>query len=232
VWNLGRCCPVSAAEDGAQDQSQPIRALARLYDNYVHLAVAADTGISTLADLRGQRVSTGATGSGTEVIVHRLLEVAGMDPGDDLVQHQLNIDESADALEAGKIAAFFFSSGLPTAAIHRLAADGTIRLVDLAEEAALLRAEYGELYSERSIPHSVYGLPTTTTVGVPNYLVVSEDMDDELAHDLTQLLFSARDELANAHPEARRLNLRAAFSTYPVELHPGAARYYRETRAS
>ncbi|NED99707.1 TAXI family TRAP transporter solute-binding subunit [Phytoactinopolyspora halotolerans] len=225
---------VELAVIGAEpfDQPQPIRALARLYDNYVHLAVTADSDIRTLADLRGHPVSTGAADSGTEVIVNRLLQVAEMDPAVDLQRHRLNIDESAAALMNGEITAFFFSAGLPTEAIRRLADEDEIRLIDLAEMAPVMRSEYGELYSERSIPHSVYGLLPITTIGVPNYLVVSAEMDDSLAYALTELLFSARDELAEAHPEARRLNLRAAFSTYPVELHPGAVEYYRDARRS
>ncbi|WP_246222474.1 TAXI family TRAP transporter solute-binding subunit [Phytoactinopolyspora limicola] len=225
---------VQLAAEGADpfDEQQPIRALARLYDNYVHLAVAIESDIRTLDDLRGHEVSTGAAGSGTEVIVDRLLEVAQMDAEADIHRHRLNIDESAVAIAEGEISAFFFSAGLPTAAIKELAEAGRIRLVDLGDQVPLMRERFGELYTERSIPRSMYGMPATTaTIGVPNYLVVHEDMDESLAFQLTELLFTARDELARAHPEARRLNLRAAFSTYPLDLHDGAARYYREERS-
>jgi TRAP transporter TAXI family solute receptor len=230
AFSLADSVALAVAGEAPFEEPQPVRALARLYDNYVHLVVAADSGIHALEDLRGHPVSTGAVGSGTELIVDRLLELSGIDPDEGLLRSRMNIDESALALQAREISAFFFSSGLPAAAIEELAAAGRIRLIDLSAQVRPMREQYGELYSERSIPRSVYGLPATATIGVPNYLIVREDMDEELARQLTGLLFTARDALADAHPEARRLNLRAAFSTYPVELHPGAAAYYRRTR--
>ncbi|GAA1895332.1 TAXI family TRAP transporter solute-binding subunit [Streptomyces sodiiphilus] len=230
AFSLADSAALAAAGEPPFEDPQPVRALARLYDNYVHLVVARDSGIRSLEDLRGRRVSTGAEGSGTELIVDRLLELSGIEPGSDLERSRLNIDASAAALAAGELSAFFFSSGLPAQAVGELADAGNIRLVDLAEHAGPMRARYGELYAERSIPQSVYGLPATGTIGVPNYLIVHADMDRELARWLTGVLFAAREELADAHPEARRLNLRGAFSTYPVELHPGAADHYREAR--
>ncbi|NDL59952.1 TAXI family TRAP transporter solute-binding subunit [Phytoactinopolyspora mesophila] len=231
AFSLADSVSLAVNGDDPFGEPQPVRALARLYDNYVHFVVAAESDIWSLDDLRGHPVSTGAAGSGTEVIVDRLLEVAAMDPASDIMRHRLNIDESAVALAAGEISAFFFSAGLPTAAISELADAERIRLIDLSEQVPQMRERFGELYSERSIPRSMYGLETTTTIGVPNYLVVREDMDESLAYELTALLFNARDELARAHQEARRLNLRAAFSTYPVELHAGAIRYYRAARS-
>ncbi|MDB1088979.1 TAXI family TRAP transporter solute-binding subunit [Streptomyces sp. ACA25] len=230
AFSLADSVALAVAGEPPFEEPQPVRTLARLYDNYVHLVVASDSDINSLADLRGHPVSTGAEGSGTELIVDRLLELAGIDPGTDLARQRLNIDGSASALASGELSAFFFSSGLPAGAIHALADAGRIRLIDLSREVTPMRERYGELYTERSIPQSVYGLPATGTIGVPNYLVVGADLDDDLARALTGLLFTARDELAEAHPEARRLNLRAAYSTYPAELHPGAVQYYRETR--
>ncbi|MFP3988171.1 TAXI family TRAP transporter solute-binding subunit [Streptomyces sp. E11-3] len=231
AFSLADSVALAVSGEPPFDSPQPVRTLARLYENYVHLVVAADTDIHSLADLRGHAVSTGAAGSGTEVIVERLLEVSGVDSGQGHVdRHQLDLDTSVRALKAGRVSAFFFSSGLPARAIRDLARTHPIRLVDLADQVGPMRDRYGELYSERSIPRSMYGLPATATIGVPNYLIVHRDMDEQLAYELTRLLFVARDELADAHREARRLNKRAAFSTYPAALHPGAVRYYRQAR--
>ncbi|MFI7050996.1 TAXI family TRAP transporter solute-binding subunit [Streptosporangium canum] len=210
---------------------QPVRALARLYDNYVHLVVQAGSGITSLAGLRGKAIAGGAAGSGTEVIVERLLRVADLDPDRDLTVRSMDLEASAEALRAGSIDAFFFSGGLPTKTISELAARRIIRLVDLRSYAGPMRRRHGEFYSERTIPASAYGLPESGTIGVPDYLIVREDMDDALAYALTELLFTHREALEEAHPEARRLNVRAAFSTDPVALHPGAVRYYRGTRS-
>jgi uncharacterized protein len=210
---------------------QQIRALALLYDNYVHLVVRAGTAIRSLTDLRGRQVSVGASGSGTELIANRLVDLAGLSGA--ITRRRLGIAESAAALRAGQVDAFFFSGGLPTAAIADLARTDAIRLVDLSAYVASMRGRYGEFYFERSIPASTYGLGgETATIGVPNLLVVRADMDDDLAFRLTRLLFTERAALARAHPAARRLNARTGYATYPVELHPGAARYYRDTKSA
>jgi uncharacterized protein len=210
---------------------QPVQALARLYDNYVHLVVRADGPVRGLLDLRGRVVSTGAAQSGTELVAARLLGLAGIDPDRDITRHRLGVDESASALRGGRIDAFFWSGGLPTAAIAALARGAPIRLVDLAGHVGDLRERHGEFYTERTIPASAYGLDrAVSTIGVPNYLVVGAAMEEPVAHELTRLLFANAETLAAAHPEALRLNRRAAIGTWPVPLHPGAARYYREAK--
>jgi TRAP-type uncharacterized transport system substrate-binding protein len=81
------------------------------------------------------------------------------------------------------------------------------------------------------IPASTYrDTPEAATIGVPNYLVVSAAMADDTAYAVTRLLFEAKPTLVVAHLEARRLDRRAAIFTFPVPLHLGAARYYRETK--
>ncbi|HCT80346.1 MAG TPA: transporter [Micromonosporaceae bacterium] len=210
---------------------QPITALARLYDNYTQLVVRAQSPVAELEDLKGKPVSTGAPDSGTELVAARLLGLVGLQPDRDVTRHRLDLAESVRALEDGRIAAFFFSGGLPTAAIADLARRTPIRLVNLGRFVTAMRAKYGEFYSELPVPAFVYGLVAdVATVGVPNYLVVSSRMPEAEAYALTRLLFEAKATLVAAHPEARRLNRRAAISTYPVPLHPGAARYYREVK--
>jgi TRAP transporter TAXI family solute receptor len=210
---------------------QEVRALARLYDNYTHLVVRSNSAIRSLADLRGHAVSTGATGSGTELIAIRLLELNGIDETDGITRRRLNIDESAAALRAGEIDAFFWSGGLPTGAVSTLAAKTPVRLIDLADFVEPLRDRYGDFYSERSVPASAYGLRVqVATIGVPNYLVVPTTMDEGLAYHLTKLLFSSRATLVRAHEVAQQLHRRGAIATTPVPLHPGALRYYREVK--
>jgi TRAP transporter TAXI family solute receptor len=119
----------------------------------------------------------------------------------------------------------------PTPAVADLAGDTGIRLLTLGAEQHSLLAVYGDMYSARTIATSVYQLPEqVNTIGIPNVLVVRADMPEETARRLTELLFDAKPRLVAAHVEARRLEQRAALSTYPVPLHPGAARYYRDTK--
>jgi uncharacterized protein len=210
------------------DAPLPIVALARLYDNYAHLVVRADAPVARLVDLRGLVVSTGAPGSGTDLFAGRLLGTAGLDPDRDINRRQLTLTDSTAALRDGRVDAFFFSGGLPTAAIAELGTTIAIRLIPLAEWVPALRAAYGEFYEERTILASTYGLAgDTLTIGVPNLLVARSDMPEDIAYALTDLLFSAKATLVAAHPEAARLNRRAALATYPLSLHPGAARWHR-----
>jgi uncharacterized protein len=205
-------------------------ALARLYDDYVHLVVPAQAPVRTIADLRGRRVSVGPAGSGTEITATRLLTVGGLSPVADLRPLHMDLEESVTALRQGTIDAFFYSGGLPVDPIAALARDIPIRLLDLGAYVGQLRRQFGEHYAERVIPRSTYGTPPVATVGLANYLVVRQDMPEDLAYGLTRLIFDGRDVIARAHPTGARLNIRSAVDTYPLALHPGAVRFYRERK--
>ncbi|GLY03168.1 MULTISPECIES: TAXI family TRAP transporter solute-binding subunit [Actinoplanes] len=205
-------------------------ALARVYDDLLHLVVRADSPIKRLQDLKGRTVSVGARGSGTGVTVSRLFAVADMSADGVVHQRELSLDDSILALSRGEIDAFFFSGGLPVAGIKQLSGEIGTRIVDLAAWAAPLRDAYSDVYVVRDVPTSAYRMPAVSTVAVPNLLVVSSSMPDDVAYDLTRLLMERRDVLAAAHPAAERLDLRTAIATLPVPLHPGAARYYKSVK--
>jgi TRAP transporter TAXI family solute receptor len=218
-----------AAFDGAP---VPAATIAVLYSNYTHLVTLASTGINSVVDLRGKTVSTGSPGSGTEVIAFRILRAAGLDPGKDVTRQGLGASESADALKDGKVAAFFWSGGLPTAAVQDLSHSPgiTIRMIATGDFVPALQKEFGELYFALDVPANAYpGVASTVSVvGVANALIVNRSMDEPLAYDITRVLFDKQRELAAIHPEARNLSLERATKGSPAPLHPGAARYYRE----
>src|SRR5918998_1000028 len=213
-----------------EGEPTPAQALARLYINYTQVATTAGSGINSIEDLRGRSVSVGSPGSGTEVIALRVPRAAGIDPDADIDRQQLGVDESVDAVRDGTIDAFFWSGGLPTGAVTDLATTDQIVLLPNTDYLDTLRNQYGEVYQEETIPAGTYeGLDQDVgVIGVPNYLVVNEAMDEELAFQITQLLFDQQDALAQAHPEARNLDIGTAPQTPPLELHPGAQRYYEE----
>ncbi|WP_428983206.1 TAXI family TRAP transporter solute-binding subunit [Phytohabitans maris] len=204
-----------------------IAALARVYDDLLHLVVHADSPIRTLDQLRGRTVSVGADGSGTGITVGRLLDVAGLGRPGLVTQQKLSLDDSLQALTAGEIDAFFFSGGLPVSGIKQLAGK---RIVDLSKWVADMRARWSDVYVVRDVPASAYQLPPVSTIAVPNFLVVPRQMADELAHDLARMLLERRDVLARAHPAAENLDIRSAVATLPVPLHPGAAEYFRSVK--
>lgn len=210
----------------------PAATLAVLYSNYTHVATLAASGIRSIADLEGRVVSTGSPGSGTEVIALRLLSAAGLDPDADVTRQGLSAAESADALKDGKIDAFFWSGGLPTAAVQDLAHTPgvTLRLLQSDDLLPALRRSFGPLYFRLEIPAGAYpGVDQPVpVVGVANALVVNASMPETLAYDVTRLLFERQSDLAAIHPEARNLFLKTAASGSPAPLHPGAERFYRE----
>lgn len=208
-----------------------LAALSGLYDDYLQIVVRADAPIRTIADLRGRRVSTGAAGSGTEIVAGRVLAAAGLGGHGAIVRSRLAARASGEALRAGRIDAFFFTGGLPTPAVAELARTVRVRLLSVGSLVAGLQRSFGEVYLARSIPAGMYGMGREVpTVGVPNVLVVRADMPPAEARELTALLFASKPRLAAVHAQARRLDRRAALDTYPLPLHPGAARYFRETK--
>ena len=217
-------------KEAFQGEPVPAQALARLYSNITQVVTTKDSGITSLEGLRGKRVSIGSPNSGTEVIALRLLREAGLDPVRDISAQRLGVGESVQSVKDGSLDAFFWSGGVPTGAVTDLATSRPILIVPTAKYAAPLKQKYGEFYLETTIEPGRYkGLDTAVpVVAVPNYLVVNRSMDPELAYQVTKLLFERKKELAQVHPAANRLELQTAPRTAPLELHPGAKRYYDE----
>jgi uncharacterized protein len=198
----------------AFDRPVPMKALAQIYPSYIQLVTRRDAGIARLEDLSGRRVSVGSPDSGTEVVAERVLDVAGVDPE----RSRLGVAESARALEKGEVDAFFWSGGVPTEAIARLAKRTPVALVDLGALTKEMRTRWGGVYERAAVPAGAYGIAEPVrTVTIPNYVVVDEHMDAALAHDLTKLLFDS-DRVTDRE--------RAERVIAPVGLHRGAQEYY------
>ena len=212
------------------DRPLPVRALATLYPNITQVVAKADSGIETIEDMRGKTVSVGAPNSGTEVIALRLLEVAGVDPEDDVDKRGLGVGESVQALRDGSIDAFFWSGGVPTGAVTDLATTDDIRLLATDRYLPELRERYGEAYDAAEVEEGEYsGVDATKTIGVPNLLMVNERMSEEMAYRITRVLFEGKKRLATIVPAAESLEAAKAREVVePVELHPDARRYYEE----
>jgi uncharacterized protein len=210
----------------------PVRALAVLYSSYVHLVTLEGSGISRVPDLRGRVVSTGAAGSGTTVLANRILIAAGLDPQRDIRSQSLGVAQSVDALKDGKIDAFFWNAGLPTASILDLVNTPRIKAKFISTEEMLppLQKTFGSsLYYRAVIPRATYKTADDVpVVAVANLLVVSEAMPEMLAYDITRVLFDKQGELATIHPQARELAIDTALKGSTIPFHPGAIRYYRE----
>jgi TRAP transporter TAXI family solute receptor len=212
-------------ENLAPAQRSGLATLARLYDDYLHLVVRRDSRVRELENLKGRRVLFGVADAGTERIATGLLHAAGIQ--ETMTLRHVGVDTAADELRNGTIDGFFFFGGVPTGLLERLNRVQPIRLLDLADWVPQVRSTF---HSRLSIPASAYdGVDPVTTLGVPTYLVVSRQMDPDLAYALTAMLFEERDTMAAVHPVVGRLDRRAAINTCPLPLHGGAVRYYRDT---
>jgi len=209
-----------------------VRTLMALYSNYMHIVALEGSGIKSVADLKGKRVSTGAPGSGTEVKGLRVLEAYGLTPKDLRSQERLGVSESAGALKDRKIDAFIWDGGLPTAAILDVAATPGIKiyLVPHGDAVTNMVAKYGPLYFAGVIPKGTYaGMDRDVSVAaVTNLLVAHERMEESLAYQITKLLLERTADLVAVHKAASEITLKNAVVGSPVPFHPGALRYYKE----
>jgi TRAP transporter TAXI family solute receptor len=208
---------------------QRIVALARIYNSYTHVIARTGTGVRGVSDLRGRRISTGSPGSGSELVALRVLSAAGLDPDRDVRRQALSLPETVKAMRAGSLDAMFWTGGLPAIGISDLLRTVPDRLVFLPVVDLLpgLRKEYGDAYSPATIGRGAYGQPADVpTIAVGSMVTVLPELPDDLAYQLTRLLFDYQNELAAAHPEGHNYTREAAPHTEPVPLHPGAHRYY------
>lgn len=211
----------SVVEAGAGSSA----ALARIYDDYVHLLVPATSPVQQLADLRGRRVALGAAGSGTSLIAGRVLAAGGVD---DVRPLDLGLDDALTALREGAAGAAFWSGGLPTPAVTRTAELLPLRLVPLDGVAGTMRERYGGAYREAAVPAGTYqGVRGVRTLVIANLVTALPDLDREVVLAVLETLFDRREAIARRVPAARALSPRTAIATQPVALHPAALEYYR-----
>jgi TRAP transporter TAXI family solute receptor len=220
-------------QDKFMGKAVPVRTLAVLYPNRMHVVSITATGIKKMADLKGKRVSTGSGGSATEVMAFRVIEAAGLDKDKDMNRERLGVAESVNALKDRKIDGFFWVGGLPTAAVTDLANSPgvTIQMVDHAELVPAMNKKYGNLYVKDRIPKEIYKGMTVDNqqATVMNILVAHEKMDDKTAYTIVKTLFDKRDDLIRAHKEAENIKLEnQKTEASSVPWHPGAIKFFAE----
>jgi TRAP transporter TAXI family solute receptor len=220
-------------EDKFKSGKVPLKTLMILYPNRMHVVSVEGRGVAKLADLKGKRVSTGSPGSATEVMAFRIIEAAGLDKDRDMKRERLGVAESVNAIKDGKIDAFFWVGGLPTAGVTDLAntPGNKLVMVDHAEVVPAMNKKYGNLYVEDLIPKSTYrGMESDNhQATVMNILVAHESMDDKTAYNIVKTLFEKRDDLIAVHKEAINFKLEnQKTKATPIPFHPGALKYFAE----
>ncbi len=217
-----------AAERGESPFSAPmaLRALGRVYENYVQLVVRAEDPITTIAELAGRSVSLGATGSGAAVFGDRLLAASGI--GTDVTRRPLL--DAVDALESRRVDALLWSGGVPTPALAALATRRPIRLLPLSGSLPALRSRHGASYHVVVVPGGAYGsAAAVSTIGVANLLLCTPSLADDLAYEVVSTLVTRAPELVPAAALGTQyLDQRSLIDTGEVQLHAGAAAAYRD----
>ncbi len=213
-----------------KEPAKDLRTIAALFEEHIHLVALADSGINSVADLKGKRVSLDEPGSGTYVDANMILGAAGLST-DDITPEALKGGAAAEALRNGKIDAFFIVAGYPTGALVELASAADIKLVPIdGAVAETLTSKYG-FFAVSDIPEGAYeGIATTSTVAVGAQWFTSAKEDDELIYQITKAIWNdkSRKLLDVGHAKGKTITLESALNGIGVPLHAGAERFYKE----
>ncbi|MGA4320486.1 TAXI family TRAP transporter solute-binding subunit [Ectopseudomonas hydrolytica] len=227
---------VADAWNGVEDAGfkaplKKLRAIAGTYPNYIQIVANAESGIKTLEDLKGKRISVGAPKSGTELNARAIFEAAGLSYKDMGKVEFLPYAESVELIKNRQLDATLQSSGLGMAAIRDLAS--TMKISFVAIPAEVTAKIDNAAYEAATIPAGTYDGQDADvpTVAINNILVTHEGVSDEVAYQMTKLMFDNLERLGTAHSAAKDIKLESATKNLPIPLHPGAERFYKEAGA-
>ena len=219
------------AEAGFKAPLDKLRAIAAAYSNYIQIVASAESGIKTLADLKGKSISVGAPKSGTELNARAIFKAAGLTYEDMGKVEFLPYAESVELMKNRQLDATLQSSGLGMAAYRDLAAMMAVRFIPIPD--AVVEKIGSPAYQPGVIPANTYDGQTedVPTAAIANIFVSQSRVSDELAYEMTKLMFTNLDRLSAAHAAAKGIKLDKAAKRLPIPLHPGAERYYKEVGA-
>ena len=213
-----------------KEPAEDLRTIAALFQEDIHLVALKDSGINSVADLKGKRVSLDEPGSGTYVDANLILEANGLS-SDDVTAEALKGGAASEALRNGKIDAFFVVAGYPTGSLVELASAADIKLVPIDGDSAQALADKYGFFSRSEIPAGTYeGVDATVTVAVGAQWVTSAKEDEELIYQITKALWNeeSRKLLDVGHAKGKTITMETALAGVGVPLHPGAERFYKE----
>jgi TRAP transporter TAXI family solute receptor len=214
-------------EVGFKEPLSKLRGIAAAYPNFIQIAATAESGITTLADLKGKSLSVGAPKSGTELNTRAILAAAGMSYDDMAKVEYLPFAESVELQKNRQLDATVQSAGLGVASIKDLATAMATTIVAVPTD---IVEKLGAPFVPGVIPAGTYVGQTADvpTVAIMNFFVTHEDVSDETAYQMTKLMFENLPALVAAHKSAASITLDNALNGMPIPLHPGAERYYKE----
>lgn len=216
------------AEAGFPQPLKKLRAVASIYPNYIQIVASSESGVKTLADLKGKRISVGAPKSGTELNARAILKAAGLSYKDFAKVEFLPFGESVELMKNRQLDATLQSSGLGVASIRDLS--NALKVNFVAVPADIVARIGDPAYQAVHIPAKTYDDQPTAlpTVAINNLLVTHDKVPNEVVYMMTKQLFTNLPVLANAHAAIKSFNPANALKGLPMPLHPGAEKYYRE----
>jgi uncharacterized protein len=214
-------------EAGFPSSRTKIRLVGAAFPNYIHIIARRDANIASVQDLRGKRVSVGAARSGNELNARALLSAADMSYADLLQVEYLAYGESVDLMAKQQLDAAIISAGLGVAAVNNAVSQMPIAFVPVRRD---LIDKTRDMFFAADIPANTYQTQSSDipTAALNNFFVTTSDASEDTVYRITKSIFSNVQELQAAHPAARVLNREKALVIRPIDIHPGAARYFRE----
>ncbi len=215
-------------EAGFKAKLDKLRTVAGIYPNYIQIVAAKDSGIKTLADLKGKRVSVGAPKSGTELNARAIFGAAGMSYNDFAKTEYLPFAESVDLMKNRQLDATLISAGLGVAAVKDLATSQEITVVSVPAD--IVQKVGDPAYIAETVPAGTYNGQTDAvpTAAVRNFLVTHSGVSEAAVYAMTKSMYENLDGLTAAHSAAKQVKLDADAAKSPVPLHPGAEKFYKE----
>lgn len=215
------------AEAGFPAPLKKLRGIAAIYPNYIQIVASKESGIKTLADLKGKRLSVGAPKSGTELNARAILAAAGLAYKDLGKVEYLPFAESVELMKNRQLDATLQSAGLGVASIRDLSTSVEIVMVEVPPS---IVDKAGLPFIQGAIPPNTYTGQTSpvSTAAVMNYLVTHEGVSEKLVYEMTKSIFENLPSLAAAHAAGRAIRLENAVNGMAIPLHPGAAKYFTE----
>ena len=206
-----------------------IMTIGTLYPEVVQIAVSKDSGIKSVADFKGKRISVGDAGSGVEFNAKQIMEGYGL-TFDDIKKSNLSFKESAEGIQNGTLDGCFVTAGVPNAALQELAFTAGLTLVPVDGEAAKKICNKYGYYTQTTIPGGTYkGTDDDTpALAIKATLAVSSKLDEQTVYEMTKALFENLNELATAHAKGKEVSAKAAVTGVSVPFHPGAKKYFKE----
>ena len=215
-------------EAGFKAKLDKLRTVAGIYPNYIQIVAAKDSGIKTLADLKGKRVSVGAPKSGTELNARAIFGAAGMSYNDFAKTEYLPFAESVDLMKNRQLDATLISAGLGVAAVKDLATSQEITVVSVPAD--VVQKVGDPAYISETVPAGTYNGQTEAvpTAAVRNFLVTHSGVPEAVVYAMTKSMYENLEGLTAAHAAAKQVKLDADAAKSPVPLHPGAEKYFKE----